>query len=270
MHPILARGAAWRSTWRCGRWRACCSPALLGGTGGLDWTQSLASRFRSRVTYAFFCLSAWYVVPQHAARGDRCRPPDGDGAHAPRASAAPRGCVLARGWIEVLARRGAGLDAGAAFDRMRRADLRVRRPAVSAVAGGQLPVGVVRTVARDVERRALEVQVLAREAELRSLRAQIDPHFLFNSLHSISALTTADPPAARRMCVLLAEFLRDSLALGGSIAHPAGARVELAERFLEIERVRFGDRLAGRRSTRAAPGRAWCRRCCCSRSSRTR
>jgi len=67
---------------------------------------------------------------------------------------------------------------------------------------------------REAERRGLEAQVLAREAELRSLRTQIDPHFLFNTLHSISALTTADPPAARRMCLLLGDFLRDSLALG--------------------------------------------------------
>ena len=70
------------------------------------------------------------------------------------------------------------------------------------------------------ERRALQVQVLARDAELRSLRAQLDPHFLFNSLHSISALTTVDPPAARRMCLLLGEFLRETLALGSEIALP--------------------------------------------------
>jgi two-component system sensor histidine kinase AlgZ len=85
--------------------------------------------------------------------------------------------------------------------------------------------------------------VLAREAELRSLRAQIDPHFLFNSLHSISALTTANPTAARRMCVLLADFLRDSLALGSEDRITIGRELRLAERFLEIERVRFGDRL---------------------------
>ncbi len=63
---------------------------------------------------------------------------------------------------------------------------------------------------QEAQRRGLQGQVLAREAELRSLRAQIDPHFLFNSLHSISALTTADPPGARRMCLLLGDFLRET------------------------------------------------------------
>jgi LytS/YehU family sensor histidine kinase len=96
---------------------------------------------------------------------------------------------------------------------------------------------------RQAERRGLEAQVHAREAELRSLRAQIDPHFLFNSLHSISALTTADPAAARRMCVLLGDFFRDSLALGSEARITIARELQLAERFLEIERVRFGDRL---------------------------
>ena len=85
--------------------------------------------------------------------------------------------------------------------------------------------------------------MLAREAELRSLRTQIDPHFLFNTLHSISALTTADPPSARRMCVLLGDFLRDSLALGALDRITNDRELQLATRFLEIERVRFGDRL---------------------------
>jgi LytS/YehU family sensor histidine kinase len=78
---------------------------------------------------------------------------------------------------------------------------------------------------------------------LTSLRAQIDPHFLFNSLQSISALTTADSAAARRMCLLLADFLRDTLALGARKRIALSSELALARRFLAIEQVRFGDRL---------------------------
>ena len=67
---------------------------------------------------------------------------------------------------------------------------------------------------RDAERRGLEREVHAREAELKSLKAQLDPHFLFNSLNSVSALIGSDPPAARRMCYLMAGFFRKSLGLG--------------------------------------------------------
>ena len=64
-------------------------------------------------------------------------------------------------------------------------------------------------IAREAERRQLQLEVLSRDAELRALRAQLDPHFLYNSLNSISALTAVDPAGARRMCVLLADFLRE-------------------------------------------------------------
>jgi LytS/YehU family sensor histidine kinase len=89
----------------------------------------------------------------------------------------------------------------------------------------------------------MQVQVLARDAELRSLRSQLDPHFLFNCLHSISALTTADPPAARRMCLLLGEFLRETLALGSESRITVARELKLVDRFLSVERIRFGDRL---------------------------
>jgi LytS/YehU family sensor histidine kinase len=96
---------------------------------------------------------------------------------------------------------------------------------------------------REAERRALELNLLAREAELKALRAQIDPHFIFNSLHSISALTASDPAAARRMCLLLADFLRDTLRLGSNQQIPLADELALAERFLAIEQVRLGARL---------------------------
>src|SRR5215472_199432 len=65
-------------------------------------------------------------------------------------------------------------------------------------------------------RRALEFEVAQRDAELAALRAQLDPHFLFNSLNSISGLITVSPDRARVMCQMLGEFLRDCLRLGGT------------------------------------------------------
>src|SRR5262249_42631565 len=64
---------------------------------------------------------------------------------------------------------------------------------------------------REAEARVLQSNVLARDAELKALRAQVNPHFLFNSLNSISALTSIDAGRAREMCILLAEFLRMTL-----------------------------------------------------------
>ena len=96
---------------------------------------------------------------------------------------------------------------------------------------------------RNAERRALELQVLAREAELKSLRAQLDPHFLFNSLNSVAALIGNDTAAARQMCFLMANFFRKSLTLARQQAIPLSEEVSLAQTFLAIEKVRFGDRL---------------------------
>jgi len=96
---------------------------------------------------------------------------------------------------------------------------------------------------RHAERRALESQVHAREAELKSLRAQLDPHFLFNSLNSVAALIGSDVAAARRMCYLMSSFFRKSVSLGREEAIALSAEVDLVETFLSIEAVRFGERL---------------------------
>ncbi|MET0499592.1 MAG: histidine kinase [Steroidobacteraceae bacterium] len=96
---------------------------------------------------------------------------------------------------------------------------------------------------RSAERKALELQVLAREAELKSLRAQLDPHFLFNSLNSVAALIGNDTKAARQMCFLMAQFFRKSLTLAREQSIPLSEEISLVETFLAIERVRFGDRL---------------------------
>jgi hypothetical protein len=93
------------------------------------------------------------------------------------------------------------------------------------------------------EKRATEARALAREAEMQSLRLQMNPHFLFNSLHSISALATIDGGRAREMCLRLADFLRSSLGLGDRELIPLREELALARSYLEVERVRFGDRL---------------------------
>ncbi len=93
------------------------------------------------------------------------------------------------------------------------------------------------------EVRVQETSILARDAELKALRAQVNPHFLFNSLNSISALTSVNPAKAREMCILLAEFLRMTLGLGEKTSVPLSEELSLLHRYLAIEKVRFGARL---------------------------
>lgn len=97
--------------------------------------------------------------------------------------------------------------------------------------------------AKGAEQRELESLLMAQEAELRMLRTQIDPHFLFNSLNSISALTSQDPKAARRMTLELASFFRQSLGMEAHKKVTLGEEMVLIRHFLAIEQVRFGERL---------------------------
>ncbi len=113
---------------------------------------------------------------------------------------------------------------------------------------------------REAEHRALELKLLAQDAELKALRSQIDPHFLFNSLNSISALTATDPSAARTMTLKLAEFLRLSMKYGTCDTISLEQEFSLVAQFLDIEKVRFGSRLQiqaamdeGVRDCRVAP-----------------
>ncbi len=98
-------------------------------------------------------------------------------------------------------------------------------------------------VSRRAESRALELRAVAREAELAALRTQIDPHFIFNCLNSISSLCGTDPPAARQAAIRLGDFLRSSLKLAANKTIPLAEEQRLAAAYLDVERVRFGDRL---------------------------
>jgi two-component system, LytTR family, sensor histidine kinase AlgZ len=88
-----------------------------------------------------------------------------------------------------------------------------------------------------------QAELLSRESELKAIKAQVNPHFLFNSLNSISALTTADPAKARDMCIRLSDFLRASLRLGERASIPFGEELALTRSYLDVEQVRFGPRL---------------------------
>jgi sensor histidine kinase YesM len=94
----------------------------------------------------------------------------------------------------------------------------------------------------DLRRReALEAQ-LAR-AQLDALRAQLQPHFLFNTLTAISALTLSDPKLAKAMIAKLGEFLRITLDHRDDLAVPLRDELRLVELYAEIQQLRFRDRL---------------------------
>ncbi len=238
MHPLLARGerlALYLALWII---VGALLASLLAGEGGLSTRAAAVIAFPLSLAYAFVCLSAWYVARSTpiATSGLPRLLSTALGAAAISSSA---WVLLARGWNGVLGRWWG-----------------VRAPfgEIAPIVFGfgvllyllSIAVGYIASAfehARAAERRELQAQVLSKEAELRSLRAQIDPHFLFNSLHSISALTAADPPGARRMTILLGDFLRESLSLGSAERIPLARELALVHKYLEIERVRLGDRL---------------------------
>jgi two-component system sensor histidine kinase AlgZ len=96
---------------------------------------------------------------------------------------------------------------------------------------------------RNAERRAYELRLLAQTAELKALRMQIDPHFLFNSLNSISALTAHNAEVARTMTMILADFFRKSLMFGAKETITLKEELSLLNHYLDIEKIRFGKRL---------------------------
>jgi two-component system sensor histidine kinase AlgZ len=97
--------------------------------------------------------------------------------------------------------------------------------------------------AQEKATQSLELRLAATRAELAAVRAQINPHFLFNSLNSISALVTTDARNARRMCLELASYFRDTLRKGTEAQITLAAEVALAQQYLAIEKIRFGERL---------------------------
>ena len=244
MHPILASGQR--------QFLYLTSWILIGLLLAVAWSttspeadflMALAIVVPPSLFYALVCLSAWYVcraTPLAARSAARVL-----ATHAGSGIVAAAVWMLAwEGWVRILV-GSAGFGEGVLDG------YRAQLPAV--LAAGVLLFWlssllhyllIAFETSRRAEARELGFEVLAREAELKALRAQIDPHFLFNSLHSISALTSTDAPGARRMCLLLADFFRNSVRLGAKDRIPLEAEMAMVRAYLDIEKVRFGARLS--------------------------
>ncbi|HEV8397970.1 MAG TPA: histidine kinase [Vicinamibacterales bacterium] len=245
MHPILARLerlAAYLALW--------CAIGVLEGVvltrQGLGWAESLVQVLPPLLVYSFVCLSAFYVC--------RAMPLTTSGVTGVLTASAVAASVAGVLWLilnEVWLGTLESMPDLASITRRFRGEV----PFLFAVAVMLflLVLSVHYVVLafeafRTAERQQLELQVLTRDAELRALRAQVNPHFLYNSLNSISALTGSDAAAARRMCLLLAEFLRTTLRVSMQERIPLAEELTLVDKFLSIEQVRFGARLQVERS----------------------
>ncbi len=88
-----------------------------------------------------------------------------------------------------------------------------------------------------------KLRTLVKESELNLLKSQINPHFLFNSLNSISSLIMSNPEEAQEMTIRLADFLRYSLKHRETEFVPLEEELVRMKDYLAIEKIRFGDRL---------------------------
>jgi len=97
---------------------------------------------------------------------------------------------------------------------------------------------------RDLEQAALKQKLLISQAELQTLKATVHPHFLFNSLNTLSNIALSAPEKAHRFCLLIAEFLRYSVAYSKKNSAKFSEELEHVQNYLGIERERFGERLS--------------------------
>ena len=242
MHPIL--GSTRRRNLYLASW------AVIGSLGAVAWSAAnpgagiavaLAVVVPPCLVQAFVCLSARYLC--------RAAPLEAKSLGRTLAMHAGAGMVAATVWAAVWTGWTGVLAGLSGFgDAARLTPARLAAVATAAVLLFWLSSLLHYLLAafeqsRRAEARELGLKVLAREAELKALRAQIDPHFLFNGLQSISALTSADPAGARRMCLRLADFFRSSVRLGGEEEIRLEEEMAMVRAYLDIEKVRYGPRL---------------------------
>ena len=214
---------------------------LLAGTDGLRWGEATLLTFPLCLVYASVCLSAWYSC--------RATPVEQSGYLRLLLTHLTAAVLLGTLWVLMAKGLALALERWAGFVGL---EERLAKHLSLLWAAGVLLyvlsvtfhyVLLAEQASREAEGRALQARVLARDAELKALRAQVNPHFLFNCLHSISALTSSDAAKAREMCILLADFLRTTLRLGGKETITLEEEMALVHGYLAIERVRFGARL---------------------------
>jgi two-component system sensor histidine kinase AlgZ len=229
--------------------------AALLAAGGAGWGVSLLFAVPLAIVYAnATAFSAYYVCRAYPI-GQKHPAAVVGGVGATAACAAALWCAIGSAWAALLR---AFAPEGAVFE--------LDTPKLATMfALGVILYGLAAAVnyllieaerVRQLETRELENRLSAQDAELRMLRTQVDPHFLFNSLNSISALTSIDPGAARAMTLRLAGFFRLSLGLHAARKVPLGRELELVRDFVAIEQVRFGERL--RFEAEAAPDALAC------------
>ena len=241
MHPILSqirRLALYLLAWVP---LAAMLAYLMYATTGIGAKESVALAFPLCVIYAFICLSAYYSC--RATPFDRTSISKFVVTHGV-------GALLASGiWILIAKFMTYSLSRTDSFPNL---DQQMSREIPLLFGAGVLfyllcvdlyYVLMAVETSKEAEARALQAGILAREAELKALKAQVNPHFLFNSLNSISALTSSDPAKAREMCILLGDFLRRTLGLGEKSAIPLEEELSLIHSFVAVEKVRFGARI---------------------------
>jgi hypothetical protein len=235
MHPVLTnrrRLALYLLTWLL---LAILLALLVIEPGRRGIPAAVLLTLPPTILYAFICLAAWYPV--------RAMPLESANVWALLVSHAFAAMVLGGVWL-MLFRFSAQQQGGAATAIEQRAPALFVAGALLyllAVAFHYLLVAIER--ATRIEKQEIEVRMLAREAELKVLKAQLDPHFLFNSLNSISSLCGSNPASARTLTTLLAEYLRKTLRTGTADSITLSEELELASSYLAIERIRFGPRL---------------------------
>ena len=208
--------------------------------GGLGWLEAVLVSLPLALFYLHILLAPWYMcraLPLGASPGYKIL-----GKHVAAA--------LAAGLTWIVLAKGVGLVLGHYFFPRLNQRLSPQLPFLCDL-GVILYLGSVARhyllfsieSSREAETREQEALTLARESELKALKAQINPHFLFNSLNSISALATVDGQRARDMCIKLSDFLRTTLKLGEKQRITLADELSLAKAYLEVEQVRFGARL---------------------------